>query len=48
MGHIQALQSLASDASLGPFAKLAGPTTMREKRWTRLFIAGKSADEAAG
>jgi hypothetical protein len=28
-------------------AKLAGPSTMREKRWTHLFIVGKSPDEAA-
>ena len=27
--------------------KLAGPTTMREKTWTHLFITGKSPDEAA-
>ena len=28
-------------------AKLAGPTSMREKRWTQLFIAGKTPDDAA-
>ena len=27
--------------------KLAGPTTMREKAWTHLFITGKTPDEAA-
>ena len=28
-------------------AKLAGPTTMREKAWTLAFIQGKAPDEAA-
>ena len=27
--------------------KLAGPTTMREKAWTHLFITGKTPDKAA-
>jgi hypothetical protein len=29
-------------------AKLSGASTMRERRWTQLFIAGKTPDEAAG
>jgi hypothetical protein len=27
--------------------RLAGPTSMREKAWTRAFIIGKTPDEAA-
>ena len=27
--------------------KLAGPSAMRERRWTQLFISGKTPDEAA-